>query len=96
MPTARWPASPRPAGRASSVARATSGRSDPNFKPFDLICCRNVVIYFTEQAKADLYGRFRESLRPEGILFLGATESIPNVRTIGLEPSGLTFYMRRA
>jgi chemotaxis protein methyltransferase CheR len=61
-------------------------------KPFDLICCRNVVIYFTEAAKADLYRRFNEALRPGGVLFLGATESIPNSRSLGLEPAGLTFY----
>ena len=86
----------RPEHQALVTLRRHDLLKDPYEKPFDLICCRNVVIYFTEQAKADLYGRFRESLRPEGILFLGATESIPNVRTIGLEPSGLTFYMRRA
>jgi len=63
-------------------------------KPFDLICCRNVVIYFTEAAKTSMYQRFSESLRPGGVLFLGATESIPNARAVGLAPSGLTFYRR--
>ena len=67
---------------------------DPYERPFDLICCRNVVIYFTEQAKSDLYRRFCEVLRPGGVLFLGATESIPNARSAGLLPSGLTFYKR--
>ena len=69
---------------------------DPYDRPFDLICCRNVVIYFTETAKADLYRRFSAALRPAGILFLGATESIPNTRAVGLEPAGLTFYRRPA
>ena len=63
-------------------------------RSFDIICCRNVVIYFTEAAKAELYKRFCDSLRPGGLLFLGATESIPNVRSVGLLPSGLTFYRR--
>jgi len=67
---------------------------DPYEKPFDLICCRNVVIYFTETAKTELYKRFCDALRPGGVLFLGATESIPNVRAVGLVPSGLTFYRR--
>jgi chemotaxis protein methyltransferase CheR len=31
---------------------------DPYEHPFDIICCRNVVIYFTEAAKAELYKRF--------------------------------------
>jgi chemotaxis protein methyltransferase CheR len=64
-------------------------------KPFEIICCRNVVIYFTEAAKAELYTRFCEALRPNGILFLGATESIPNSRAVGLVPASLTFYERR-
>lgn len=67
---------------------------DASEGPFDAICCRNVVIYFTEAAKMSLYSRFRESLRPGGVLFLGATESIPNVRATGLVPNGLTFYLR--
>ena len=67
---------------------------DPYEHPFDIICCRNVVIYFTEQAKVELYKRFCDALRPGGVLFLGATESIPNVRAVGLQPSGLTFYRR--
>jgi chemotaxis protein methyltransferase CheR len=81
-------------------ALVTFGRhdllKDAYEKPFDLICCRNVVIYFTEQAKVDLYRRFCAALRPAGILFLGATESIPNARAVGLEPAGLTFYRRPA
>jgi chemotaxis protein methyltransferase CheR len=67
---------------------------DPYERPYDLICCRNVVIYFTETAKSDLYRRFCDALRPGGVLFLGATESIPNVRAVGLLPAGLTFYKR--
>lgn len=63
-------------------------------RSFDIICCRNVVIYFTEAAKMELYKRFYDALRPGGVLFLGATESIPNVRATGLAPSGLTFYKR--
>jgi chemotaxis protein methyltransferase CheR len=68
--------------------------ADPCHKPFDLICCRNVVIYFTEPAKAELYRRFCDALRPGGILFLGATETIQNIRSVGLERAGLTFYRR--
>ncbi len=61
---------------------------------FDIIVCRNVVIYFTEQAKTDLYRRFCDSLRPGGVLFLGATEAIPNARAVGLTFVGSTFYAR--
>ena len=68
--------------------------TDPCEGPFNIVVCRNVVIYFTEQAKADLYGRFRDCLRPGGILFLGATEAIPSARAFGLVPAGLSFYKR--
>lgn len=37
---------------------------------FDLIICRNVMIYFTEEAKNKLYHKFSASLRP-GAIFRG-------------------------
>ncbi|MGE5632522.1 MAG: CheR family methyltransferase, partial [Caulobacteraceae bacterium] len=40
----------------------------------DLIVCRNVMIYFTEEAKAMMYHKFRESLTNNGVLFVGSTE----------------------
>ena len=49
-------------------------------KNFNLIVNRNVVIYFTEEAKTQMYSGFLESLVPGGILFVGATESILNYR----------------
>ncbi len=56
---------------------------DPFEKNFDLILCRNVVIYFTEEAKDQLYRNFFASLKPGGILFVGATEAILNSRKMG-------------
>ncbi len=56
---------------------------DPFEKGFDLILCRNVVIYFTEEAKDQLYRNFFASLKPGGILFVGATEAILNARNMG-------------
>lgn len=58
----------------------------------DLIACRNVVIYFTDAAKLQLYRRFRASLRPGGLLFVGATESIFDCRTLGFEYVAPCFY----
>lgn len=60
----------------------------------DLILCRNVVIYFTEETKRGLYRRFHSSLRPGGVLFIGATESILDARTIGLRYLEPCFYER--
>lgn len=42
----------------------------------DLIVCRNVMIYFTEEAKNDMYMRFSDSLVDRGVLFVGSTEQI--------------------
>lgn len=42
----------------------------------DLIVCRNVLIYFTEEAKTDIYMKFNNSLKSGGVLFVGSTEQI--------------------
>jgi chemotaxis protein methyltransferase CheR len=61
---------------------------------FHLICCRNVVIYFTDEAKAELYRKFWHSLSVGGILFIGGTEHIFDARAIGLEPVSAFFYRK--
>ncbi|PMG32048.1 chemotaxis protein CheR [Shewanella sp. 10N.286.52.C2] len=43
---------------------------------FDIIFCRNVLIYFSPEAKAKILRQFAAALNPNGILFLGASESI--------------------
>jgi chemotaxis protein methyltransferase CheR len=42
----------------------------------DLIVCRNVLIYFTEEAKNSIYLKISCSLNPGGIFFVGSTEQI--------------------
>jgi chemotaxis protein methyltransferase CheR len=67
---------------------------DPFPDQYDLIVCRNVMIYFTEEAKAVLYRKFAEALKPEGILFVGSTEQIFNPHQYGLESADTFFYRR--
>ncbi|NVK43078.1 MAG: protein-glutamate O-methyltransferase CheR [Oceanospirillaceae bacterium] len=43
---------------------------------FDVIFCRNVLIYFSTELKLDILRRMRQQLRPGGYLFLGASESL--------------------
>ena len=43
---------------------------------FDVIFCRNVLIYFSSASKVDILGRMADALNPGGYLFLGASESI--------------------
>ncbi|GAX89728.1 CheR family methyltransferase [Effusibacillus lacus] len=63
-------------------------------KDFDLIVCRNVIIYFTEEAKDLLYHKFSSALRPGGILFVGSTEQIFNPQTYGFQPYDTFFYQK--
>lgn len=61
---------------------------------FHLIVCRNVVIYFTEEAKDKLYRNFTDSLCTGGVLFIGTTERINNHKTMGLELASSFFYQK--
>ncbi|WBY64348.1 CheR family methyltransferase [Thermocaproicibacter melissae] len=47
-------------------------------RPFDLIFCRNVMIYFTKEAKDSLIRKFCNMLKPGGYLFIGHSENIQN------------------
>jgi chemotaxis protein methyltransferase CheR len=66
--------------------------SDPFPTDVDLILCRNVVIYFTEEAKDELYRRFHRALKPGGILFVGGTESLLKARDLGYASVSPFFY----
>lgn len=61
----------------------------------DLIVCRNVMIYFTEDAKTVIYQKFKDSLNSHGVLFVGSTEQIIMPQRFKLEPLK-TFFYRRA
>lgn len=41
-----------------------------------LIVCRNVLIYFTEEAKEEIYKKFNSALASQGVLFIGSTKQI--------------------
>lgn len=61
---------------------------------YDLILCRNVVIYFTDVAKERIYRGFYEALNPGGILFVGGTERLADHRAIGFELVMPFFYRK--
>lgn len=58
----------------------------------NLVVCRNVLIYFTEEAKDQVYRKFYQTLVPGGILFIGSTEQIINHKEIGYERKNSFFY----
>lgn len=43
---------------------------------FDIVFCRNVLIYFSADVKKDILRRIHATLRPGGYLFLGASEAL--------------------
>lgn len=59
------------------------------------IICRNVLIYFTEEAKDEVFHKFSKALVPEGILFIGSTEQIMNQGDFGYERRNSFFYQSK-
>lgn len=62
--------------------------------PYDLIVCRNVLIYFTEEAKDLLYRKFSSALKKDGIFFVGSTEQIFNPGKYELDTEDTFFYRK--
>ena len=73
-------------------------RDRPPHAPYDLILCRNVVIYFDRESQERLFVRFAEALRPRGILVLGKVETLfgPTRDTLQLEDPRERIYRRPA
>ena len=67
---------------------------DPFEKDLDLIICRNVVIYFTEEVKNKLYEKFYNALKYGGYLLVGGTEPLLNYRQLGYESKVSLFYRK--
>ncbi len=67
---------------------------DPYPKGMDIIICRNVLIYFTEEAKNNIMKGFSESLKPNGVLFIGSTEQIMNYQSFNIKPIETFFYQK--
>ena len=49
---------------------------------FDVIFCRNVLIYFDQQTKAGIFGKVARMLEPDGVLALGAVESVVGITNL--------------
>ncbi len=64
------------------------------FKEISPGVCRNVLIYFTEEAKLEIYRKFNDSLVREGILFVGSTEQITNYKELNYISPKTFFYQK--
>lgn len=60
-----------------------------------LIVCRNVLIYFTEEAKFQIYEKFSKSLVKGGILFIGSTEQVIDYKELGFKRLSSFFYEKQ-
>ena len=59
-----------------------------------MIVCRNVMIYFTEEAKVDLYKKFNQSLVKDGLLFIGSAEQILDYRSLNYNRKNACFFSK--
>lgn len=62
---------------------------------FDVIFCRNVMIYFDHDTKERLVGRLVEQLHPGGYLYIGHSERVSGQTVNLLEPVGPTIYRKK-
>lgn len=60
----------------------------------DLIICRNVVIYFSDEAKRKLNERFYSSLKMGGFFFVGGTEALLGAEEIGFRRVQSSLYQK--
>jgi chemotaxis protein methyltransferase CheR len=67
----------------------------PMQRPFDVIFCRNVMIYFDMPTKERLVERFARQLVPGGYLYIGHSERVSGPASALLEPVGPTIYRRK-
>lgn len=67
---------------------------DPYPAGCHMIVCRNVLIYFTEEAKEDIYKKFNAALVKDGILFIGSTEQIMNYKELNYQRNQSFFFQK--
>ena len=64
---------------------------------FDLILCRNVLLYFDEETRKNVRARLLERLHPDGWLMLGAGETIADRNsTLKQAPDSINLYRRNS
>ncbi len=62
---------------------------------FDVIMCRNVVIYFSEDTQVEIWNRFTPLLSPGGFLYIGHSERVNGPAANSFVNAGITTYRRQ-
>lgn len=69
---------------------------DPPFIKLDMLCCRNLLIYFSTELQKKLFPLFHYSLKPGGILFLGSSETLgEHARLFSILDNRLKLFERK-
>lgn len=68
--------------RAMLIFSGQSVIKDPCFSKIDIISCRNLLIYLTNDLQEEIIPLFHYALNPKGILFLGSAETIGDYNTL--------------
>jgi chemotaxis protein methyltransferase CheR len=66
----------------------------PRPASYDLVLCRNTVIYFKEDVRDELHRRLASAVRPGGYLMVGSTERVSDPRSMGLVTAHPFTYRR--
>jgi chemotaxis protein methyltransferase CheR len=66
----------------------------PMRQRYEIIFCRNVMIYFDDAAKAELEARFVDLLVPGGFLYIGHSERLIGAAATRMKPAGHTIYVK--
>ena len=70
--------------------------ADPTFCNLDILCCRNLLIYFTQELQKKILPLFHYSLKPGGVLLLGNAESVGSFVDLFSHQRGSSrFYWRK-
>jgi chemotaxis protein methyltransferase CheR len=67
----------------------------PSQSSYQLILCRNTVIYFADHIRDDLHARFAHALKPGGYLVIGGTERVASPAALGLVPTHPFIYKKQ-
>jgi chemotaxis protein methyltransferase CheR len=74
----RWKINPK-LGERIEFKQINLMNAHPSIARFDVIFCRNVLIYFNEATKRSVFGRLADALAPDGYIVLGGAETVLGV-----------------